>query len=190
MSYPTSGSTINNKINSSLNTNIVIKVGLNTIGAIQNLTIRQNKDIAILEEIGTEGVVDSHPKNAAKITATIRRIVYDQLSITEAFGRGFINLQSQRFPFDIHIIDMSAADEDGNDAVITVLNNCWFKSFETPYDVGGYLIVQSAEINCEYITTTRNSESAANGGARDVNYEYDSIERITDTTGKQGRFDI
>lgn len=107
MTYPTSGSILDKGINSSLSTQITIKVGPTTVGAIQSATIRQDREVAVHEEIGTDGVVDSHPKNAAKVSMEVERIVFDQLRLTEAFARGFINLQAQRIPFDIQIIDRS-----------------------------------------------------------------------------------
>lgn len=105
--YPSSGSLIETGINSSLSTQITIKVGPTTIGAIQSATIDQNREIAVHEEIGTDGVIDSHPKNAARVAMQVERIIFDQLRLTEAFARGFINLQAQRIPFDVQIIDKS-----------------------------------------------------------------------------------
>lgn len=105
--YPPSGSIVDKGISSGLSTQIRIKVGPTTVGAIQQLTINQNREILVHEEVGTDGVVDSHPKGAAKIDLQVQRIVFDNLRLPEAFSRGFVNIHAQRYPFDIQIIDMS-----------------------------------------------------------------------------------
>lgn len=185
--YPSSGSTLRPNVSSGLSTTIIIKVGSTTIGAIQNLTINQNREMAIWEEIGTEGIIEIHPKNATKIDLAVTRIVFDELRLLESFARGFINLQAQRIPFDIHIIDLGAAKNDDN-ALSHICHNCWFKSYNTPYAANNFLIQETANLVCEYITSMRNAQNAAFGGLRGIDYNSDSIERNTDLTGKRGRF--
>lgn len=188
MIYPNSGSALGSNINSGLSTQIVIKVGSTTVGAIQALTINQNRELCVWEEIGTEGIIEIHPKNATRIEISVQRVVFDELRMLESFGRGYINLQSQRVPFDIHIIDKSVSDGDGNNALSHICHNCWFKQYSTPYNSNNFVVTEGANLVCEYITSMRNAQNASYGGSRGITYEYDTIERNTDLTGQRGRF--
>jgi len=184
--YPITGSSLNKKITAGLSTLITIKVGNNPVGALQAITIDQSRPTVKWQEIGTDGFVENHPKNAAEVTADVTRIVFDGLSMTEAFSRGFFNLQAQRIPFDILIIDRQPGDD--NLAVVHTLHSCWFTKLTKPYKSDDYLITESASVDCLRITTSRMGESAATGGIRGVGYDFDTIERKTDTRGIPGRF--
>jgi hypothetical protein len=107
-----SGSLVVPEINSGLSTQIIIKVGNTIVGAIQTLVIRQDRDMQFVEEIGNDGIIEIHPKGSTKVTIDVTRVVFDNLRLTESFARGFINIQSQRLPFDIHIIDRSTVKGD------------------------------------------------------------------------------
>ena len=112
MAYNDSGTLVVPEINSGLSTQIIIKVGNTIVGAIQTLVIRQDRDMTVVEEIGNDGIIEIHPKGSTKVTIDVTRIVFDNLRLTESFARGFINIQSQRFPFDIHVIDRSTVKGD------------------------------------------------------------------------------
>ena len=188
MNYPKTGSLLNQKIHSSLSTQIVVKVGTATVGAIQRLNIRQNKDLHIHEEIGNDGIVEIHPKGATKIELTVSRVVFDGLRLPEAFARGFVNIQAQRIPFDINIIDTSDTDE-ARDYIVHTCNSCWFRSYSPTFTADTFIITEEATLACEYITTMRAGQSAVFGGLRGITYEYDTIERHTDYRGQRGRLD-
>lgn len=186
-SYPQTGSLLQSRINSGLSTNIKIKVGNATVGAIQRLQVNQNRDVAMWEEIGTDGKVDSHHKSAANITLNVNRVVFDQMRLTEAFGRGFVNLQAQRFHFNIDVIDLSASDP--NSAPIYTFHNCLFKSLSTTYEASNFIITDSAELSCEKATANVGGESIVYGGLRSIPYDFDTMERSTDSKGKVGAID-
>jgi hypothetical protein len=186
MAYPPSGSILNSEIHSGLSTQIRIKVGNNLVGAIQSLVVNQTRNIITSEEIGTDGIVESHPMRAAVVKLTVRRIVFDNLRLPEAFGRSYINLQAERFPFNIDVIDVSDSKED-NDAIIHVFHNCWFENYSTTIEANNFIIFESAGLTCERVTTSKKSQSAVNGGKRGLFYEYDTVERSTDVKGKIGR---
>lgn len=186
--YPNSGSFLTPNIHAGLSTQITIKVGTTTVGAIQSITIQQNREVHVHEEIGTDGVIEIHPKGAAKIDVQVQRLVFDGLRITEAFARGFVNIQAQRIPFNIDIIDRSDSIEIG-DAVVHTLNNCWFKSYSPTFAAGEFIIKEQSDIVCEYITTMRGAISAVQGGKRGVAFDLDTIERNTDVKGIRGRLD-
>lgn len=186
--YPTSGSILNSKLSSSLSTSIIVKVENTTVGAIQTLTIKQSREMCIWEECGNEGIIEIHPKNATKISIDVTRIVFDDLRLTESLARGFINIQSQRIPFDIHIMDTGAAINDDN-ILSHILHGCWFRGYITPLTSNNFLITETADIACEYITSMRNAQNASYGGiSRKISYSYDTIERATDLNGRRGSF--
>lgn len=187
MVYPSSESSLTNTISSKLSTQIIVKVGTISVGAIQSLVITQNKDLRIREEIGTEGVIEIHPQKATYIDLSVNRIVFDELRMTEAFGRGFVNIQSQRIPFNIDIIDVSLL-KNNRDAVIQMCHNCWFKNCVTSYNTSSYIVTETANLLCEYITAMKNLQNVASGGINEINYEFDSIERNTDLNGIRNRF--
>jgi hypothetical protein len=203
MSYPNSNSTLNDNIRTGLSTQIVVKIRNTMVGAIQSLQISQNREFYRQEEIGTDGIVEIFPRGATKIEVTVDRIVFDGLRLPEAFARGFINIQSQRIPFDIDIMDLSEfkttvnlPQDDvaraillkNNNAVVHSLKGCWFRSYAPTFSAEKFIVSERATIICEKIITTRNGLSAVNGGLRGVAYEKDSIERATDSRGIIGRY--
>ncbi len=188
MSYPSSGSVISSSIHSGLSTQITVKVGSATVGAIQRLTVNQNREIHIHEEIGTDGVIESHPKGAAKIDLQVTRVVFDGMRLPEAFARGFINIQAQRIPFDVQLIDRSIGVED-NSALVHVFNNCWFKNYSPTFAAETFLVIENATLTCEYVTTSVAGQSAVSGGLRGIRYDSDTVESTTDVTGRRGRLD-
>jgi len=185
--FPQSGSILSAIPQLGLSTQIVIKVGTTAIGAIQELTINQQRDIARHEEIGTDGIVDSHPRKAAKVGITVNRLVFDQLRLPEAFGRGFINLQAQRLPFDVQVIDRFAGTNTL--AAVHTYHNCWFGRYTQPYRANDYIITETADITCEFATSIQNGQNVPHGGLRGIPVEFDSIERETDLHGRRGRLD-
>lgn len=187
MTYPQSGSSVDQAIRMGLSTLVVVKIGSTTVGAIQELTINQTRDIVRWEEIGVDGIVDSHPRHATQVNLTINRLVFDQLRLPEAFSRGFINLQAQRFPFDIEVIDKFAGEDQL--AVVHSYRSCWFNSYSTPYRATDYVITENASVFCEYATSMQNASAVPLGGVRGIPVEFDNIERNTDLTGQRGHFD-
>jgi hypothetical protein len=202
MPYPASGSTVsNNRVRTAtgLSTTIVVKVFNYTVGAIQQLTINQDRELKRYTEIGNDGVVEIIPSLPATVTINVNRLVFDGMSMTEAFARAFINIQSQRFPFNIDIYDFSVAGEldiggaQNVDRAPTIkrIQNCWFKSLSTPYNANNYLIAETAVLWAERITTFTPSlnnsihsqlSSAWGGKGADV----DTIEKEFDTSGGRG----
>jgi len=188
MPYPKTHSLLDSRINASLSTQIVVKVGGTTVGAIQSISFPQTRDMNVFEEIGTEGVVEVCPKGSAKVTVTVERLIFDGLRLPEAFARGFINLQAQRYPFDIQIIDTTNG-EDNQTAIVTTIHGCWFKSYNPTVAANSFLMTERAEIQAERITTSQAGHSAVYGGLRGIAFDYDSVERSTDMNGKVGRLD-
>lgn len=187
MAYPLTGSTMNSKISTGLSTQIIIKAGTETVGAIQSLSVKQNRPLERIKEIGLDGVLEIVPKSITDVTLDVNRIVFDQLSISEAFARGFVNLKSQRIPFEILVIDRTGGD--GNLSILHTYTNCWFTSMNIDYKSADYIIAQSATIWAEDVSTTRNGENATGGGPRGINYQEEQRERDTDKGSFRGTMD-
>ena len=178
--YPTSGSTLTSSISTGLSTQIIVKVGTETVGAIQNLAITQTRNIERVREVGLDGVLELVPNQATTYEVRVTRIVFDRLRLPEAFARGFINIKSQLVPFDIEIIDRTNGENEG--AVTHKLVNCWFNSYNPAYRSENYIIQEEATIYCEdIISTVGGSEAnAAQGGSRGINFQVNERERATD----------
>src|SRR3989304_217945 len=121
-----------NKTFTSVSTNIIIRVGDTPVGAIRNLSVNEDRPIQMIDEVGTDGHIDSVPNRSTNITGSCERVRFDNLRMLAAFGRGFIHLHSQRIPFDIDIID-AFAGSDPELQTTTTIKNVWAKSLKVSY---------------------------------------------------------
>src|ERR1700722_14825280 len=94
-----------NKTSTAISTNIIIMVGSQAVGAIHSMAISEKRGIKMIDEVGTDGHIDSVPNVSTNITGTCQRVRFDRLRITEAFSRGFLHAASQVYPFDIVVMD-------------------------------------------------------------------------------------
>jgi hypothetical protein len=184
--YPISGSTLRSNISTGLSTQILIKVENETVGAIQSISISQSRSLERVKEVGLDGILEIVPKSPTEFDATIKRIVFDGLRLTEAFKRGFINIKSQLLPFDIQIIDRTNGDGEG--AIVHTLENCWFTSYTPSYSSDNFIMQEDAKILIEDIRTNLgNSQSTAvTGGARGIQPQTDTFGRETATDAGSG----
>jgi hypothetical protein len=205
-SYPNTGSTLTSRLSTSSSTNMIIQVEMNdgsveTIGAVQELTEQQSRGLARIVEIGTDGVIEIIPNKATEFEITLSRVVFDGLNLPEGFGRGFRNIQSQRFPFNLQVVDINAGvvDSSGgvnkNSTVVTTYHNCWFSRTSTPLKADNYIIIQQATVWCEFVSSMRAGDSVAKsqgaGGGRSMLTpgQVDSIESASDTGRRLGSLD-
>jgi hypothetical protein len=165
-----------------MSTQIIVKVGTETVGAIQKLTINHNRNVERVKEVGLDGILELVPNQPTQYDLNVDRIVFDRLRLPEAFSRGFINIKSQLIGFDILVIDRTNGEDNG--VVLHKLVGCWFNRYTTNYDSGNYIITENATLLCEDIVSNLGGSdaSAATGGARGINYEVDTFgrERATD----------
>lgn len=153
--FPNTGTNVNagHRTNSGLSTQIIIKVYNSPVGALQQLSVAQNRPLQRISEIGTDGVIEIVPNAATTFELTANRIVFDQLRLPESFSRGFRFIAAQRVPFDIDVIDISGTDpnspSDDSKKVIMTYKNCWFTRYETPYAADNYIITETASLWCE-----------------------------------------
>jgi len=193
-SYPRTGSNLDSTTKSSLSTQIIVMVENEPVGAIQSFRETQTRSIKPINEVGTDGIIELVPQSPTKVSLQIDRMYFDGLSLPEAFSRGFRNLQSQRIPFDIVVIDQFTGT--GNDAIITTYHNCWFNNLTISYTANDYTISQSASVDCEYVSTIRGGEAIAlsqgTGGGRQIpSVQLDEAELAADSgaNGTRGSLD-
>lgn len=204
MTYPNTGSTLvnpngSNITSSALSTNILICVGPTPVGAVQRLSISENRTIKMVDEVGTDGHIDSAPTSSTNITGSCERIRFDRMRIAEAMGRSFIHAKSQRYPFNIVIIDQwngNALDpSDNSAAIITTIQNVWIKQINYAYQASDWLITDAMEWEAETIYSTLGSGNtpSAQGGTRSIPLSILSptsdIEQAADIGQKRGAMD-
>jgi hypothetical protein len=150
-----------NKTSTALSTNIIILVNNVPVGAVQSLNVSEARNIGMVNEIGTDGHIDSAPTGSTTVQGTCRRIRFDRLRIAEAFSRGFIHVRSQVYPFDIVILDKQKADS--NSQISTVIKNVWIKDISTDYTADNWIITDSMSWVAETIFSVASSTSGTSG---------------------------
>lgn len=177
-----------NRTSTSLSTNIIITVdGGKPVGAVQRLTINEARPIKMIDEVGTDGHIDSAPSGSTKITGTCSRVRYDAARITESFGRGFLHVASQAYPFDLVIMDKSRSEAANQ--ITTVIKNVWITSTDVTYDSGEWIITENMSWEAETIYSFRSGNvntPAATGGIRPIPISQISQEQLADR-GAEGR---
>lgn len=190
--YPKTGSILDSTTRTALSTQIIVMVNNTAVGALQSFEENQSRDAKRVYEIGTDGTIEIVPESPAKVNLRVSRIVYDGLSVTESFSRGFRNIQAQRIPFDIVVIDQYTGTND--DAVITTYQNCWFTSIAKSYQADNYIITENVDIEVESIKTLRGGDAVALsqgvGGSRQVSPQIDSVELLADSGIRRGALDF
>jgi hypothetical protein len=192
MAYPKTGSILDSNIHTALSTQIIIYVEGEPVGAVQQFGETQTRSLKRVTEVGTDGVIEIVPTGATQIDLDLQRVAFDGLSITEAFARGFTNIQAQRIPFDIVVVDQFSGT--GDDAIITTYVNCFFARIGKTYRSDDYIIMQTASVQCETIRSVRGGKSVVEsqgvGGGRQVNTSIDAFEAAADTGKRRGSLDF
>ncbi len=156
----------NNTTQTHLSTNIIIKVDGMPIGAVKTLNITESRQIAMIAEVGADGFIDSAPSRSTEISGSCTRTRFAGQRITEAFGRGYIHIHSQRVPFDIEIQDIYASADTAN-SIITTVENVWFENLDFSYQADNYIIEETIRWKAERIYSILNNNnvvsSVANG---------------------------
>lgn len=139
-----------NRTGTGVSTNIIVIVDDIKVGAIKSLNIREARSITQIDEVGTDGHVDSVPSKSTNITGSCSRTRFDGLRIAPAFERGFIHAGSQRIPFDIEIQDIFLST-DPNEALVTVIKNIWISEIAVTYRADDFVIVEDMNWEAEDI---------------------------------------
>lgn len=151
-----------NKTSTSLSTNIVILVNNTPVGAVQSLSINEQRQVAMIDEVGTDGHVDSVPNKSTNISGSCTRIRLDRLRITEAFSRGYLHVSSQIYPFDIVILDKQKADQGSQ--ISTVIKNVWITGLQYSYQANDWVITDTMNWEAETIFSILNGGSSPISG--------------------------
>jgi len=192
--YPNTGSILDSKTRTGLSTQIAILVNGTPVGAVQSFKESQTRAAKEIGEVGTDGFIEIVPQSQTKISLTLNRIVFDGLSLTEAFSRGFRNIAAQRIPFDIVVIDKFSSSND-SDWIVTTYHNCWFTSLGKAYNATDYVITEDAQVSAEYMSTARADDAVGRSGPieglRQVNADKDDVEMNADAgiDGRRGSLD-
>lgn len=181
----------NNKTGTHLSTNIIIKVGDNVVGAVQTMAITEARpNIRMIDEVGTDGHIDSAPNQSTNISGTCNRVRFDRMRIAEAFSRGFIHVKAQRIPFDIEIHDRFH-DADPGSAIVTTIKNVWIKSINYTYQVSDFIVTDDMAFDAEDIFSvlgTTNVVGTTTADGRDIPI-INTFERAADRGDFRGALD-
>ena len=163
-----------NRTGTAVSTNIIVEVDGNAVGAIQQLSVNENRKITMIDEVGTDGHVDSVPSSSTNITGSCQRTRFDGLRMGQAFSRGWVHVKSQRIPFDIVIKDIFLSS-DPNTVLITVIKNVWISKISYSYRANDFVIVEDMDWEAEDIFSKINNNNAVTNidGAR--NFVIDSL---------------
>ena len=203
--YPHTGSNIldpstgRNVTRTGVSTNIIIQVDGNPIGAIQSLDINEDRSIEMIDEVGTDGHIDSVPKSSTNVSGSCKRVRFDNLRIATAFSRGYVHVSAQRIPFDIVILDIFAADEDDADGfnlsdnvITTVIKNVWIKSIKVGFTADNFVISEDMSWEAEtiYSYLGQNQQAAPAPNARQIPIiDNDEFEKQADIGMRRGALD-
>ncbi len=173
---PNTGSTLTvpngiNKTSTAISTNIIVMVNNTPVGAIQSMAISEKRGIKMIDEVGTDGHIDSVPNVSTVITGSCQRVRFDRLRIAEAFSRGFVHVASQVYPFDIVILDKQKRDQGSQ--ISTVIKNVWISGIDYTYQVSDWVITDTMTWEAETIFSVLNNGSAtpvAVGGERGITH--------------------
>lgn len=180
-----------NKTSTAISTNIIITVrtpnGNIPVGAIQKLDVKEQREVKMIDEVGTDGHIDSVPTRSTDISGSCERVRFDRLRITEAFSRGFLHVASQAYPFDIIIMDKQKTDSANQ--ITTVIKNVWITDISYGYNAGDWIISDNMSWKAERIFSILNNGGAtpaAQGGEIGIKFSNIGVEREADT-GANGR---
>lgn len=185
------GSTTTNRTGLGLATMILIKVGTEPVGAVKQIQINEDRPFTFVNEVGTDGHIDSAPTGSTNVSGSCQRVRFDRLRITEAFSRGFLHVKSQRIPFDIEIIDQFNGSLGSGNEVVTVIENVWIKSIAYTIDADNWIITDSMNWEAETISSRigDGEQPAAQGGERNIPLQYDPYELAADVGKRRGSMD-
>lgn len=208
--YGTAAGAQINKTSTAISTNIIIMVNDRAVGAIQSMDITENRVVTMVDEVGTDGHIDSVPTKSTDVTGTATRIRFDRLRVAEAFSRGFVHAASQVYPFDIVIMDKQKRNQGSQ--ISTVIKNVWINNINYTYDVQNWIITDKMGWMAETIYSFLNNGSstsstpspvsqggeigvvhlgngAFSGGSIVSGDGIINVEQIVDTGGRRGSLD-
>ncbi len=179
-----------NRTGTHLSTNINILVNGISVAAVKSLQISEDRTIKQIDEVGTDGHIDSAPSKSTDISGSCTRTRFDRQRIAEAFLRGFVHVSAQRIPFDIEIQDNFAGSDDAS-VVITTIRNVWISGIDVTYDSGEFIITESMKWQGESIDSILGNGGSVVGNVnnRGIPLEINPFERDADVGRYRGSLD-
>lgn len=173
-----------------LSTNIVVLVEGIAVGAIQTLQITEQRSLKMIDEVGTDGHIDSAPQSSTNISGSCTRTRFDRQRIAEAFLRGFVHVAAQRVPFDIEIQDNFAGSDDES-KIITTIRNVWIERINYTYSAGDFIIVEDMSWQAESIDSILGNGQSVVGSVnnRGLPLVVNPFERQADVGTYRGALD-
>jgi hypothetical protein len=155
------------------------------VGAITSINWTENRPLKPIDELGTDGHIDSVPTASCTYDGQVQRTRWNGRRIFEAFGRSFLHVKSMRVPFDIVVYDVMRGTDQ---IIVTTLQNVWFKSLTTKYQSNDWIITDDASFMCEDISSILQS---TNGSAiySPENVYYNPLEVSADIGAYRGAMD-
>lgn len=149
-----------NRTGTHVSTNIVLTIDGLPIGAVSSFDFSESRQIATVDEIGTDGHIDSVPSKSTDIKGSCSRTRFGGKRIAEAFYRGFVHVSAQRVPFDITVMDFIRG-ADANQIVTTVIENVWISDIQSKYSADNFVIVDNMSWVAESIHSYINGGDSA-----------------------------
>ncbi len=179
-----------NRTATHLSTNINILVNGISVAAVKSLSIDEARAIDQIDEVGTDGHIDSAPKSSTNISGSCKRTRFDRQRIAEAFMRGFVHLSAQRIPFDIEIQDNFAGSDDAS-VIITTLRNVWINKIGVTYSADDFIITEDMGWEAESIDSILGNGASVVGAVnnRGIPLEVNQFERDADVGRFRGSLD-
>lgn len=179
-----------NRTATHLSTNINILVNGISVAAVKSLQIGEKRQIKQIDEVGTDGHIDSAPSSSTNISGSCTRTRFDRQRIAEAFLRGFVHVSAQRIPFDLEIQDSFAGSDDAS-IVITTIRNVWINSIDVTYSAEEFIITENMGWEAESIDSILGSGGPVVGSVnnRGIPLEVNSFERDADVGRFRGSLD-
>lgn len=180
----------NNRTGTHLSSNIIIKCDNYVVGAVQSININETRSIRMIDEVGTDGHIDSAPNKSTDVKGSCERVRFDRQRIAEAFARGFVHVGAQRIPFNIEIHDQFS-DSDTANAVVTVLEQVWITGISYQYGVNDWIITERMDFEAESIFSIQNNNNVVTGVAngQDGPIRLDQYEQEADRGVYRGALD-
>lgn len=158
-----------NVTSTAISTNIIITVrnpqngNSVPVGAVQSLQVTESREVKPIDEVGTDGHIDSVPTKSTDISGNCVRVRFEKLRIAEAFDRSYMHVASQIYPFDIVIFDTQKFAQGSQ--VTTIIKNVWIKEISYTYEANNWIISDHMNWMAENIySITGGGAPAATGG--------------------------
>jgi hypothetical protein len=161
-----------NGTRTALSTNIIIEVSGTPVGAIQDINYKETRGIHMVDEVGTDGHIDSAPNKSVEVSGGCQRTRFDDIfQADENVGTNF---------------------SSGKNVIVTTLKNVWITDISTAYKATEFIITDSMNFVAETVYSTLGDGSAYSlSTSRKVKAYVDSggFEQAADIGRRRGALD-